>query len=460
MPPTDPLPVADLSEDSADGRTIRPRLHFTPERGWLNDPHGIIWFGGEYHLFYQHVPAGTEWAAAVHWGHAVAPDLLRWRRLPIALSPGPDEEGCWTGATQITDGVLRILYTSVLADKWDIGRIAVALPDRELRRWERPADGVLIAGPPNDLAARVFRDPCLVRTEQGWSMVVGAGVTDGTGLAVQYTSPDGENWTYGGPLCSRSSADVDGVWTGTMWECPQLFQVGAAWVLVVSVWDNDTLYYVAGAVGRYDGVTFTAERWSRLSHDGTAYAMTSFTDSNGRPCVMSWLREDPSQTPGSKPWAGALSLPMVVEVDHDRTLRMRPHPDLDALRSDAPIALDAGRSRVEVAGSSRGLDIELQTGRSGWSLVLAAGHDEVLAVEPSSEEGRLAVSRPGTGQALTVPVCVDVIRVVIDAGIVEIFAGDGSCAIRVPADRETDVVLSGVDPAQLTIHRLEPAITG
>jgi sucrose-6-phosphate hydrolase SacC (GH32 family) len=113
MPLTDPVPAAAPQTaaaaqadtglrdgtDPPDAGNIRPRLHFTPERGWLNDPHGIIWAGGEYHLFYQHVPTGTEWAAAVHWGHAVAPDLLRWRRLPIALSPGPDEEGCWTGAT-------------------------------------------------------------------------------------------------------------------------------------------------------------------------------------------------------------------------------------------------------------------------------------------------------------------------------------------------------------------------
>ncbi|MGS0687871.1 glycoside hydrolase family 32 protein [Nakamurella sp. GG22] len=456
MSPTDPPPVV----VSQDGGHVRPRLHFTPERGWLNDPHGIIWAGGEYHLFYQHVPAGTEWAAAVHWGHAVAPDLLRWRRLPIALSPRADEEGCWTGATQLADGVLRILYTSVLADKWDIGRIAVALPDRELLRWERPTDSVLIAGPPDDLAARVFRDPCLVRTERGWSMVVGAGVTDGTGLAVQYTSADGENWTYGGVLCSRSSADVDGVWTGTMWECPQLFRVGADWVLVVSVWDKDTLYYVAGAVGRYDGVMFTAERWSRLTHDETAYAMTSFTDSVGRPCVMSWLREDPSQAPVSKPWAGALSLPMVVEVGHDRTVRLRPHPDLEALRRDVPISHDAGRGGLVVAGGSRGLDIELPGRRPDWRVALTAGHDEVLAIEASPEEGRLTITRPGLGEAATVPATADVIRVVIDAGIVEIFAGDGCSALRVPADRETDVVVSGVDPGQLTIHRLEPAITG
>ena len=424
----------------------RPALHFAAPAHWLNDPHGICWAGGEYHLFYQHNPHGTTWSAGISWGHATSGDLVRWRHQPIALTPEPSERGCWSGAVLVSDDRPMILYTSVVGDDWDIGRVAAARPDEALRHWvsaRSPEVDVIVEAPPAEIGATVFRDPCLVRTDDGWAMVVGVGVTDGTGLAVQWVSPDGATWTYDGVVCSRP-ADAEGLWTGTMWECPQLFRVeGDTWALVVAAWQDGELYYNAAAVGSYDGHRFVAERWSRLTHDENAYAMTSFADREGRSSVMFWLREDADHDPLSRSWAGALSLPVLVELTAERELRLVPHPDVDTLLTGDAVpaagtwALDGG-----------GLDLKLPGG------TVAITADGEAVVDLTVSPGAVTVSRPGRPDT-TVPVGDPSVRIVVDAGIAMIHGGLGCGTVRFDAVGVVEVQL---DAAGGTVQRLAPAV--
>lgn len=435
---------------SRPGVAARPALHFTAPSQWLNDPHGLCWAGGEYHLFYQHNPAGKVWSAAIVWGHATSVDLVRWRHAPVALRPEPVERGCWTGAVLVEDDRPTILYTSVAGQDWDIGRIAAARPDSRLRHWasERsPEPDIVIEAPPESLGAVVFRDPCLVRTDDGWAMVVGVGVSDGTGLAVQWVSTDARQWVYDGVVCSRPS-DAEGVWTGTMWECPQLFRLeGDTWALVVSVWDAGRLYYDAVAVGTYDGHRFVAESWSRLTHDENAYAMTSFVDRNGQPAVMFWLREDADHELESQEWSGALSLPMVAELTAERQVRLVPHPDVDTLRLGA--RQPAGDSPWALGGG--GLDIAVPVG-DGASMAVRA--DGTVAVRLTFSPVEITVSRPGRPDDV-VPVGDAVVRVVVDAGIVMIHAGLGCATVRFASYGRDEV---RVDSAGATVQRLAAAV--
>lgn len=449
----DQQPEIEEKWQRASSRT-RERIHFTMESGWINDPHGICWAGGQYHLFFQHNPAGIVWSPKIHWGHAVSPDLVRWRYTGIALSPRPDEEGCWSGSVVVEDDRPTIFYTSVLADDWGHGRVALAFPDHTLEHWISDQRDILIDGAPTELSAYAFRDPCIIATPDGWTMIVGVGVGGGTGLAVQYKSADARCWIYDGVICSRPGTDTDGVWTGTLWECPQLFQVGQDWVLMVSIWEDAVLHYVAAAVGSYDGTTFTPERWSRLTHDDSAYAMTSFRDRLGRPCVMSWLRESPDHDPQSAPWASSLSLPMLVEITPDRTVALRPHPDVDLLRRPEPTH-DAPLNHQQIhLPTGTPVDIEI-TLTDGQHIDITLDDQNGRAATIRVEQQSVIVERRGVADT-TVPTSAEQVRIILDTDLAEIYAGNGSASLRIPIRTDAEVVVVG-SARELRVHCLSGA---
>jgi len=446
------LDTATPSTDGSAPARIREQIHFTVESGWINDPHGICWAGGQYHLFFQYNPTGNVWSPKVHWGHAVSPDLVHWQYTGVALAPRPDEEGCWSGSTIVENDQPTIFYTSVLADNWGHGRVALALPDKNLEHWSSQEQDILIDGAPPELSAYAFRDPCIFPTADRWTMIVGVGVGGGTGLAVQYKSTDARHWSYDGVICSRPGTETDGVWTGTLWECPQLFQVGDDWVLMVSIWENDILHYVATAVGTYDGTTFVPERWSRLTHDDSAYAMTSFRDNQGRPCVMSWLRESPDHDPQSSRWASSLSLPVLVEISPNRTVALRPHPDVDTLRESRPThdgPLDDQHIHIS-AGTALDIEITLTLGQH-VEISLADQNGTAATVRANSEF--VVVERRGNADT-KVPKASEQIRIILDTDLAEIYAGNGSASLRIPASDATLNIIGSAEHA--AVHRLSP----
>lgn len=297
---------------------MRPALHFTAESGWINDPYGVTRHGGRYHLFFQHVPGATAWAAGQHWGHAVSDDLVRWAEQPVVLSPGDGDGGIWSGCV-VPDGGGALFYTSVQVDDPQVGRVRLARPtDDSWAAWVK--HGVVVE-PPGDLDLVAFRDPFVLRDCAGWRMLVGGGLADGTGLALTWTSDDLETWAYDGVLASRPGHDREPVWTGAVWECPQLFRVGDAWVLLVSVWSEGETSHEACAVGDLVDGRFEARSWQRLTH-GAHYAGSAFTDAEGRPCVLHWLRGVADPDGG---WAGAHSVPHFLRLDGDRVVA-EPHP--------------------------------------------------------------------------------------------------------------------------------------
>lgn len=242
-------------------RPYRPALHFTAPKMWLNDPNGLVFWNGQYHLFYQHNPHDNVWGP-MYWGHAVSSDLVRWEHLPIALEP--DELGYIFSGSSILDEAntsgfgqngkvsLVVMYTSHHAET-DLEQQSLAY-SLDGAHFEKYAQNPVIPNPgiPN------FRDPKLFWNtfQKQWGMVLAAG--DETRF---YTSPDFKQWTQTGSFGVKNlppSEEMTGVW-----ECPDLFPLTAPdgsqmWILLVSLGRgaSEGGPRVRYFLGDFDGNTF------------------------------------------------------------------------------------------------------------------------------------------------------------------------------------------------------------
>ncbi|MFF8600020.1 GH32 C-terminal domain-containing protein [Streptomyces sp. NPDC015232] len=250
-----------------DGRpyteTYRPQFHFSPAKNWMNDPNGLVWFKGEYHLFYQYNPNGNTWGD-MSWGHAVSTDLVHWRELPLALAHD-DQEMVFSGSAVVdrdnTTGfgtrenpAMVAVYTSHFKNG---GRQAQSLAystDRG-RTWTKYAGNPVL-----DIGSTEFRDPKVqwYAPTRSWLMTVSLSAEHKVRF---YSSKDLKRWTHLSDFGPRNAV-------GGVWECPDLFPLPVdgdpgrvKWVLVVNL-NPGGIAGGSGAqyfVGDFDGTRFTAD---------------------------------------------------------------------------------------------------------------------------------------------------------------------------------------------------------
>lgn len=246
----------------------RPQFHFSPEANWMNDPNGMVFYDGEYHLFYQYYPDSTVWGP-MHWGHAVTHDLVHWEHLPIALYP--DEHGFifsgsavvdWKNTTGFGDGnkpplVAIFSYHDMEKERAgvedDFQTQGVAYSNDNGRNWTKYEGNPVIGNP----GIRDFRDPKVIWHEESNKWVMAVAALDHLQF---YGSPNLKEWT----LLSEFGKHIgshDGVW-----ECPDLFPITADngkeyWVLIENMnpgnpnGGSGTQYFV----GQFDGTQFIVD---------------------------------------------------------------------------------------------------------------------------------------------------------------------------------------------------------
>lgn len=418
--------------------TYRPQFHYTAPCNWLNDPNGLVYHDGEYHLFYQYHPDGLVWGP-MHWGHAVSTDLLHWETLPIALYP--DENGTiFSGSVVIdernTAGFGENAMVAIYSYSTQTQGIAYSTDNG--RTWTKYE-----GNPVMDALAPDFRDPKVFwhdATEQ-WIMAIAAG------REVQFfASPNLINWEF------LSGFTTSGL-AGTL-EVPDLLPMEidgeTKWVLIVSVNDgapaegSGTMYFI----GSFDGERFSSDNpgeifW--LDYGADNYAGTTFHNApDGGHWFVAWMSNwrYATNTP-TNPWRSAMTLPRELKlVRTEAGLRLQQILiDLDSIRGDTLLTLENQSVEDTLVLDARGRTLELNVtfeagNASAFGIELHRGDVDKLAIFYDALSQRLFIQRPASNipnfpTQYSAPLSPDEdgfihLQIVLDESSVEVFAAHGT----------------------------------
>ncbi|MEZ4773055.1 MAG: glycoside hydrolase family 32 protein [Bacteroidia bacterium] len=444
----------------------RPQFHFSPPSKWMNDPNGMFFYEGEYHLFYQYYPDDVVWGP-MHWGHAVSPDLIHWEHLPIALYP--DSMGYIFSGSAVVDHQ----NTSGLAPDGQVPLVAIFTyhdPEGEKagrndyqyqgiaysldkgRTWTKYEGNPVVPNP----GLKDFRDPKVFWHEksQQWVMIFARG-----NQVRLYHSPNLKEWTMSSEFGETYGSH------GGVWECPDLFELPVngdpnrkKWVMLLSInpggpnQGSATQYFV----GDFDGKTFTSDNPSEqtlwLDYGADNYAGVTWSDipdSDGRRLFLGWMGNwlYAMRVP-TDPWRSAMTIPRTLElISTSAGIRLKTEPvaELQLIRGEEksidgatvsgimPVIKDSGTLAelvlsFDMAGSSAtefGLELTNDKGEKVRIGYEKAG-DRFFIDRTQSGKIDFADEFPGVHYAPNVPGSSAIsMHLLVDVASVELFAQDG-----------------------------------
>ncbi|MGV8873446.1 MAG: glycoside hydrolase family 32 protein [Rhodococcus sp. (in: high G+C Gram-positive bacteria)] len=449
----------------------RPALHFTPGQFWMNDPNGLVFVDGVYHLYFQCNPYGMD-HANVSWGHATSPDLVEWTEHSIAIAADRTEH-VYSGSVVVDhmnssglgDGArppMVALYTSASPPGSSAaGRQAqsVAVSVDGGYNWSKYAGNPVL-----DRNSSDFRDPKVFRYDDGhrsyWVMVA---VEARDRQVVLYSSNNLLDWEY---LSSFGPANA----TGGVWECPDLFELSidgdeatTRWVLTVNILPGGPAGGSAGQyfVGTFDGKSFVCDLptdpgvpagddrldaldWLDWGRD--YYAAVSFDNTPGRRVMIGWMCNwDYASELPTRPWHSSMTIPRQLGL-HTIGGRIRlVQTPVESLGSKGLSIVDV-RDRTVHSGVSLSHRVEAGPLRidlsatGSWTLTLMGGDDAVaLVFDADSAELRLDRRAASPGLPPSFPSIESVrldwltdtfeLQIYVDRWSVEVFADRGSATI-------------------------------
>jgi fructan beta-fructosidase len=455
----------------------RPQVHFSPKEKWMNDPNGMVYLNGTYHLFYQHYPDSTVWGP-MHWGHATSKDLVRWEHQPIALFP--DSLGyIFSGSAVVdvnnTSGFGRDGKTPLVAifthhnpegknaGKIDYQNQSIAYSLDEGKTWTKYEGNPVVKNP----GIKDFRDPKVMWYEESKKWIMTLATKD---RVTFYSSKNLKEWTKESEFGEKVGAH------GGVWECPDLFplqyQGEKVWVLLVSLnpggpnKGSATQYFT----GKFDGMKFipfqTDTRWIDYGTDN--YAGVTWSNTGDRKIFLGWMSNwQYAKVVPTERWRSAMTVPRdlgLQKVADKYFLTSRPVPELASL-DEEPIGMknisakDVTKKIGKLNGPAR-LTLTPDK-RESFTITLSNDAGEKVIVGYDKTANLYFIDRTNAGKAsfekgfaerhtaprLSNKASVDV-TFIIDNASIELFADNGLSVmtdIFFPNAPFTDINVNAVD---------------
>ena len=261
----------------------RPNYHYKPEKGWINDPNGLVYFQGYYHIFYQHAPNfEVPWKEPMYWGHARTKNFIDWEELPVALFPDKDYDnnGCWSGTATVKDDTLYLFYASVKGEE-KIQTVSVAYSTDGIH-FEKYAKNPVIAQYPAE-GSQDFRDPAVCCVDGQYYCVMASGnPEDKAARLLLYKSENLFDWEYKGVMCEWENSRYT--------ECPSFMEAeDGLYLLTASVLPLERPHYFSAMYGEFVGGKFTIRHSAGVDKGPDQYAGQVFRDPQGRNILITWI---------------------------------------------------------------------------------------------------------------------------------------------------------------------------
>ncbi len=344
------------NKQTSEDKLYRPNFHFTPQKGWMNDPNGMFYANGTYHLFYQYYPSDIVWGP-MHWGHATSKDLIKWEEQPIAIYPD-QQKYIFSGSAVVdvnnTSGLgkgknapIIAIYTlhDMVKEKEkqiDVEQQDIAFSNDNGVTWQKFDEGNPVIKNPG---IRDFRDPKVTwdATHKQWIMALAA-----QDVNRFYKSSDLKTWEYLSDVGKNIGAH------GGVWECPDFFEIKVQgtketkWVLIQSLnpgganGGSGTQYFI----GDFDGKTFTLDPnfakkvetekavWLDYGKDNYAgVTWNNIPDAEGRKLFIGWMSNwDYAQVVPTTSWRSSMTIPREIQLikkENDYSLISNPVAEIN-----------------------------------------------------------------------------------------------------------------------------------
>ena len=457
----------------------RPLFHFSPRQHWMNDPNGLVYFQGTYHMFYQYYPGGTTWGP-MHWGHATSKDLVTWQHQPVALYPdslGYIFSGSVVVDTDNTSGLagkgetpLVAIFTHHNPDKEKAGRIdyqnqSLAYSLDAGTTWIKYKGNPVLKNP----GVNDFRDPKVFwyAPVKKWMMTLAT--KDRISF---YSSPNLIDW-------SLESQFGKGLNDNGVWECPDLFPLpygnDSIWGLLVSMnpggvnGGSGTMYFT----GTFDGKTFTPFdtqlRW--LDYGPDDYAGVTFSNTGNKKIVIGWMSNWLyAQTVPTESWRSAMTIPRELYAfrkNDQYFIGAKPLPGIETLvDKDKKVVLTP--DRITKAPTST-YQLSLSGGVHDCSFILKNNKQQEIKVGYDAATKRYYIDRTKAGnttfsadfpKVFYAPRQSDnkdiTISAYVDVASIELFFDDGAAvmtAIFFPDEPYSNITVNGLKGVALPIRR-------